>query len=644
MITRGLLIGLALLMLASPARGQEEESIQTLSSIVDQMNSLWQTFQQPLISPERAGKIAEQIIRLRAKAGMLSHRRLAAAFSLRAWREQQNGQTGRALEIYRYAIALDPFSREIRTGYAGARLARNPVNLFDYIPAYSDGLFVAMRTQGGRSFVLVDMLVWLGVAGIVFFSVWLVYTLIVYLPLVHYTFSTLIALFITGELAGVVALQLLGIPFALIPAIWYSLLLIAGLCWAVQPLRLKLVSAAAVIFAAVGTASLDTANVMVKAITLPNVQAAFSVETFDGNRANAALLRNRLVDEGVISGEGLNDDMSRKQRLDLFLYGFGMRKIGMTRDGSLRPGAVFSHLDSPDSLGMRARVNWANIRIERDDFRAGTQAYRSVLGSGDIAEAYALYNLARLNYTLGNINDAEQFMASLASNFPEALTGFNLNDIEQRPQLLDAGLTAEEIQYLIETGIAEVSGSREDRSNAVAVFTDRLTNTHSAWMFFGLGVMLATWLLLRGFGHAAYCQSCGKRYNKHTDLDPANSKICQACNSIKALHDTHDAELRRRQQGRVEAHSKRTKWLEIASLVFFPPAILIFRQKGISTLANLIFWSLGVALLYILDKLPRLESLPYFSHWTILSVLAVILLLAVSYVWSIVYYLLERRD
>ena len=70
---------------SAPVSGQDgQRSVQPLSSILDQMQSLWQLYVETIDNPARSENLAEQIIQLRHKAGMASHSALARAFAKNA--------------------------------------------------------------------------------------------------------------------------------------------------------------------------------------------------------------------------------------------------------------------------------------------------------------------------------------------------------------------------------------------------------------------------------------------------------------------------------------------------------------------------------------------------------------------------------
>jgi len=631
---RTLLIVSIMVFSAGLAQAQDE-SIQSIPAMVDQMNSLWQTFREPLISSERSNIIAEQMITLRHRSGMLSNMMLARAFGLRAWAALQDGNLREAERLYSHAVALDPYSRELRVGAASVRFAQNPINIFNYLPAYFEAVLVSFDTHSGRYTLLNDIFILFGVTGVIFMAAWALYCLLIYLPLLHNSLREALNIPFTLELSGPIALLLLGLPVALAPSLWLAAMLLFTLTWVFQTKAKRIVSIVAIAMAVLGLTCLEVADDLATAASDTAVQAAFSAETFDSSSAVIAALESKLKQQGALNDDGVAATLTDDQRLQIYLYGVSLRKMGVLQ-GNLDLENLFAQLIGPDSIGRRARIVWGTIRIEKDDLRAGSQAYQTVLRGNDYAETFALYNLARLNYFLGNTGDAQQYFDTLKSNFARYIERFDVDTIGVRPQFIDPGLSDEEIVQFISASINEASGGKA--GSALELFLVSITQNQGVWLMLIIGAGFISWLLFRSFGISRYCSSCGKRYSKHNDLDPQSSKICQSCNSLKALQTTVDGRLRRQQEDKIKSYGKIQGLLSLPTLILFPFAITARKGATILTIIVLGLWSLALSFIFTLDKMPRMEALPYFSHWSALSVLITVVLLGAVYGITIVVY------
>lgn len=649
---------LLLAIAALPARAQDDlaetrsdgrktGALQPLSSIMDRMQSLWQTYQSPSMNRERGEIIAEQIVQLRHRAGMRSFSSLARAFAMRGWREIQEGRLLAALDSMRVAVRLDPYSREMRSGQAAALAARDPLNVFEYLPVHIDSFVASFGTAEGRYQIVADFSQWIGVSLLIFAVLWGAAMLWRHLPSLHHTVSELLAVLFRHDLSGILAAMVLVSPLVFgIDFLWLILYLVAA-TWGFQGGVEKGITVGAVIIGLSGIGLLVLSSTMAVGLTDPLTQAGFAAERLDSNYAMVNTLEKALTESGALRDGAISDSLTDAQRRDLFLYAIGKRKLGQELAAGIDLLEMFDRLAAvSDDLGMRARVNAANLRYERGDIRGAMLAYEGCLVSR-AAEPFALYNLWRLNYySLGNLDVAEELMSRLRGSFPDFARNFSIENLEYQPELIDAGLSNQEVQAMIGLGLARANGAPAGIStDPASVFFGFITdNSLLSGIAGALALMLASHFVFGMFGLAVQCKDCGKIYCHSCDIDPKSSRSCQACNSVKALKKAVDAELRRDQQKKIQAYGTWRTWATlIANLV--APGIGTISRTGWFWAGGglLLLFSFTIGFAFSLERMPRTEALPYFSHWTLLTILLFAALCVATWVTAIILALRAKR-
>lgn len=648
---------LVLMILALPAAAQDETpearadgrktgALQPLSTIMDRMQSLWQTYQSPSMNRERGEIIAEQIVQLRHRAGMRSFSSLARAFAMRGWREIQEGRLLAALDAMQVAVRLDPYSREMRSGLASALAARDPINIFEYLPVHIDSFAASFGTEEGRYQLLADISQLLGVSLLIFAILWGVAMLWRHLPALHHTISELLAVFFRHDLSGILAAMVLVSPIVFgVEFIWLVLFLVAA-TWGFQSGAEKGITVGGVILGLCGAGLIFLSSTMAVGLTDPLTQAGFAAERLDSNYAMVNTLEKALTETGALGQGVISDSLTDTQRRDLFLYAIGKRKLGQEQAAGIDLLAMFDRLAAmSDDLGMRARVNAANMRYERGDIRGAMLAYEGCLVSR-AAEPFALYNLWRLNYySLGNLDVAEELMGRLRGSFPDFVRNFSIENLDYQPELIDAGLSRQEVQSMIGMGLARAIGASGGPVDPAGIFATFVSDNQRGVMLAGaLGLMLVSHFVLGMFGFAVPCKDCGKVFCHSCDIDPKSSRSCQACNSVKALKKAVDAELRRDQMKKIEVHGKRRTWETLIANLVVPGLGTVARSGWFWVGAGLLLlFSLTAGFAYSLDRMPRTEALPYFSHWNLLTILVFTVMCAAAWITGLILALRAKR-
>ena len=333
----------------------------------------------------------------------------------------------------------------------------------------------------------------------------------------------------------------------------------------------------------------------------------------------------------MISPDGsLLPGESEKQRMELFLYAEGLRKLGRSRGASgLDVLDVFTSLRGTDTLGRLAAVNLGNIQFEREDFVSAQSNYQFALRN-TYSKPFALYNLWRLNFEKRSHIEARNFWNRLIKEEPEFAERFGIADDLLQPVLIDAGPTPRMLNAMVGRGLAAATGSKEIPTFA-GLLAKRLFREGSGWAAIVFVGMLLSYMIFRSAGLAAVCNSCGRVFSKRGDLDPRVSHRCQACNAALAVNVLVDAELRRFQQQKIERYKRLHKIKCIVSNLLFPGMGNIWSGELLVGAGLLGVWSALAALLFSINHLPRAVVLPFESHWTFLTGVAALILALIAY-------------
>lgn len=616
--------------------------IQSLPTRIERMHALWQDYQDLELNPDRANLIADQIVQFRHKTGMLSNRSLARAFAMRAWRHLKEGERIAAEKEMNIAASLDPFSREIKSGMAAVKAAGNPLNIFEYFPLYLESIFSSFGTREGQYLLLTDLSLWAGVSLFIFCFAWGLSMLVRYFLPLHHAVMEIISPIVSHDFAALIALMLLGSPLIFGFMLHWLLSAYIALVWAFQTGLEKTISIVTIPLIWMAAGLINMSSSMAVGFTDPYIQAGFSGEFQDSNLSMIRDLENRLKGVGVIREGVVSQGLDSIHKRDLFILANGYRKLGFNAIDGIELINIYETLKGDDSIGMRARVNAANILMERDNIRDAMQEYELALQSPD-AKPFALYNLWRLNNILRYTSKANELYNSLASEYPEFIDDYFVDHPDYFPELVDAGLNDQEIDILIQSGLARANGTLEPKMRPVEFFLNFIFSVNAVWMLANLALMGISMIIVALNGRSAVCIRCGKVYCKKCDLDPRSTSTCQACNAISTLKTAIDAELRQMQKSKISRFSKRRWLVGVFSNVLLPGLGNLFHNKIVSGSIIMFIWSFLAGTVYSLDRMPRAESLPFFSHWSIVSAILVIILFLATYPVSLFFSLTSDR-
>ena len=645
-----LLVLLAFGLFGQLVVAQEEEGavpegssrIQPLATRLERMHALWQDYQDLELNPDRANLIADQIVQYRHKTGMLSNRSLARAFAMRAWRHLREGERIAAEKEMNIAALLDPFSREIKSGMAAVKAAENPLNIFNYFPLYIDSILSSFGSREGQYQLIADVALWAGVSLFIFCFAWGLSMLVRYFLPLHHAIMEIISPVVSPDFAALIALMLLGAPLIFGFKLHWLLSAYIAIVWAFQSGLEKTISIVTIPLIWMAAGLINMSSSMAVGFTDPYIQAGFSGEFQDSNLSMIRDLENRLIGVGVLRNGTISEGLDDIHRRDLFILANGYRKLGLNYLEGIDLLQVYETLKGDDSIGMRASVNAANILMERDNIREAMLEYEVALQSPD-SKPYALYNLWRLNNILRYTSKANDLYNSLASEFPDFVDDYNVDDPEFFPELIDAGLTSREIDILIQSGLARANNSMEPRMKPTDFFFSFIFSVNAIWMVANLLLMGISMVIVAINGRSSVCIRCGKVFCKKCDLDPKSTSTCQACNAVSALKTAVDVELRQMQRGKISKFSRR-RWLRgVFANVAIPGLGNLFHNKIVSGSIIMFIWSFLAGTVYSLDRMPRAESLPFFSHWSIVSVIFAVILFLSTYPVSLFFSLTADR-
>jgi hypothetical protein len=260
---------------------------------------------------------------------------------------------------------------------------------------------------------------------------------------------------------------------------------------------------------------------------------------------------------------------------------------------------------------------------------------------------YALYNNWHLHYNLRNLERAEELFDQLLAEHGEFVRDFHIGNDELQPEILDAGPTDEEIQQMVVEGLDRSSDMDKKVTGPISIFVNHLLSMEHIWLLYFLAGAVLLERILVFVGLSVPCKQCGRVFCNACDLDPKASKTCQACNSIRLMKTVLDADLRREQVARQRRFGNMQSIMTMGANILFPGTGSLYRGlTGLGFLLVLV-WSLMAGLIFSIDRMPRVESMPYFSHWTAMSVIVIIVLAAATYpvaIWSAIKIDKKRDD
>jgi len=631
-VRKACLLAVLLAAAPQPAGGQDlPVAVQSTPANVAQIRTLWQLYQAAEGEPERAERLAERIIELRHRAGMLGSTGWARAFAMRGWRCRQAGELNAAVAEYRTAVALEPSAREFRVAMASALAARNPLDVGSYMPAYLQAVWGSFDSARGRYLLLADSVLWIGFTLLFAGCLWSGAMLIRYLLVAHHTLAELLAVPFGPGLAGLLAAAVIVSPLAFGVHIGWVLLGLTAAVWAFQKRGERVVSVAALVFLWLGAGLVALSSGLAAGMTTLSTQAAFAAERFDADETVVQGLEDRLLRAGAIAQDGsLSVPDDQHGRLELFLYACSLRKLGLWHGrGGLEILEIFEALGDDEAVGPLAAVNAANIRLERGEFSQARIACEE-LREREPARPYALFNLWRLHYEHRNTDRAQELWDTLTAAYPGFVRRFRLDDESLQPATLDAGPTPAQISGLIDRGLAAATLRSAD-SVAPTRLLQRELQRQIWWPAAALGGMIVALLVFGRFGAAVSCTSCGRIYCRHCDINPRTSEVCQSCSAVLSPGLPLDSELRRSQRARIDRHER---W---GRILYYPQSLLVpglgHATSGRTLVGCVLIlgWSALAALLYCADRFPRAESFPFFSHWTPLIGIAAVALALATY-------------
>ena len=633
------------LLMTAPAAVAQEEADSTPASvtgsipaIVVDMQDHWKRYSElaDVGDQESADHLAQKMIIMRHQAGMLGSSAFARGFAMRAWRQQQTGNLDEAIKEYNYAISLEPTAREFRTGLASALAAKGFMNIGSYAPQYTQALFDSLGTLKGRYFFLTEFTLWFGVAMLLAGCLWLASVILRHIRSLHRSLSEVLERFASDDVATLLSLVILVSPLFFGVGLEWLALSWAAACWAFQGSGGKAVSVAALILIWVSLSLIGLSSDLTAGTTMLEVRAAFAAERNDSDEAAVLELEQRFAGDVLLPEGEIGEVGNDAKRMELFLYASGLRKLGKSRgaeDADVLD--IFSVLRGSDQLGRLAAVTLANIQFEREDFVSAQSNYEFAL-ENSAAKPYALYNLWRLNFEKRSRVDARAFINRLIKEEPDFIDRFGVENEELQPVLIDASPSEPMLQGLIERGLATATGSKNP-TGAREIWLGRLLETHQLWVVGALAGMVFSYFFFRFFGISGICSTCGKAYSKRSDLDPKVSKRCQACNAALAANAPLDPELRRRQLQRIQKRRGYNKIKWMAANILVPGLGSAWMGYPLEGAGILLLWSTLASLVYCIGGFPRPDVLPFYSHWTFLSILLIVVLALASYAAAIVH-------
>jgi len=626
-------------LLPSPAASQELEDnagFSAVPAVVVDMNDHWKRYRElaDIGDQQSADHLSAKITVMRRQAGMLACSSLARGFAMRAWRNQQAGKADTAIKEYRIAVELDPAAMEYRVALAGALAARDPIGFGAYVPIYWEAIWKSFDSLRGRYLLTVDWFLWIGLTLLIAGSLWFLSVLLRFLRSLHHSLTDLMDRVFSRDISALLAIVVMLVPLSFAVELQWIALGLVAVCWAFQSKTGKLLSLLALALIWLGVGMIGLSSDLAAGMTTTEVRTAFIAERYDADEATIYELEHRLKGSVISTDGGLLPRESEKQRMELFLYAEGLRKLGRSRGASgIDVLDAFASLRGSDTLGRLAAVNLGNIQFEREDFVSAQSNYQFAL-QNPYSKPFALYNLWRLNFERRSRIDARNFWNRLIKEEPEFAERFGITDELRQPVLIDAGPTLRMLDAMVGRGLAYATDSKEIPTFA-GLLAKRLFGEGSSWAAIAFAGMLLSYMIFRSIGLAAVCDSCGRVFSKRGDLDPRVSHRCQACNAALAVNVLVDAELRRFQQQKIERCKRVNKIKYIASNIIFPGIGNIWSGELIVGAGLLLVWSALAALLFSINHLPRAIVLPFESHWTFLTGVAALLLALIAYPTSL---------
>lgn len=627
----GLSFMLLLILPALPRAQEGRTGLQSAPALALDIQDRWKRYQEleDTGDQESADVIANRLIELNHRAGYLSNDTLARAFAMRGWQHQQAGKIDFALKSYQLAVRLNPSAREYRIALAAAMFTRNPLDIGGYFPHYWNAFWGSFETVRGRYLLLADFSLWIGVALLLAGCLWYLAMLIRYLSLLHHSLMEFLTAPFTFSFASIIALVLIASPlFISIPLHWYALGLAAA-CWAFQDRNERVLSVAALALLAAGTGLITLSSQMALGLTTPEIQSAFSSELHDANDSAVQALGVRLEEELFDEQGRFTAPKGRKQRLELFVYALGLRKQGFLRGiNGLDLYDAFKAVEGQDTLGRLASVNAANVILERENFTLAQSMYENAL-TDNASRSFAVYNLWRLNNSFRSRSEAQEFWTKLHDEDRQFVRRYSIDEDRFRPELIDATLNNSLLTELVERGLASAVRADTERIRLPDLYFNNLFGPESLWVAIAFAGMLVSYIFFGYVGISTVCRSCGKVYCRRCEIDPKFSRICHACSALKASKSSIDAELRSDQMNKIEHFKVWKRYSGLVINVLIPGMGNAIGGRSFSAGGLLLGWSVLIALLYSAGRMPRAESFPFFSHWTLLMV-GVAFVLAVS--------------
>lgn len=606
------------------ARMQVREPGSGLGSVpamVVDMRDHWKRYRElaDVGDTESAEHLAARIIELRHRSGMLGNTALSRGFAMRAWRQQQEGKLDEAIKEFRYAVELEPAAREYRVALAGALAAQQPMNVFTYVSQYWEAFRKSFDSIRGRYLLTVDGTLWLGFTLLIGGGLWFFGVLLRYIPTLRHALTELFGKVFSFNIATLLATVALFSALVSGVGLQWIALGLAAACWSFQSRGGKIVSIVALAALWFGAGLIGLSSQMTAGMTTTEARAAFAADRFDADETVILELERRL-ERTMFSPRGsFRTPADNHSRVELFAYVCGLRKLGRSRGlHGIDVMDIFTVLSGTDELGRLAAVNLANIQLEREDFVPAQNNYQFAMQGYD-AKPYAMFNLWRLNYERRNRSAARGIWENLVKDERAFLKRFEIEDERKQPSLIDAAPSPRMLELMINRGLAATAGLAGASIDPLGILSNSLTDVHLTWAVAALIGMLVIHLIFRFFGLATICRMCGKNYCKHCDLDPRSSPRCQACNSIKGAHILLDAELRRSQEKKIERYRKWSKIRRLGGNIVAPGLGSAWAGKPLIAAGLMVLWSSAVALFYGLDRFPRTEVLPFFSHWSFLT-------------------------
>jgi hypothetical protein len=432
----------------------------SVTAIVVDMRDHWKRYRElaDVGDSQSADHLATRMIELRHRAGMLGNTAMARGFAMRAWRRQQAGKLDDAIQEFRYAVNLEPAAREYRVALASAIAAQRPIDVLTYVPLYWEALWRSNDSLRGRYLFTVDFSLWLGITLLCGGGLWFFGVMLRYVPTLHHTLTEMLGTIFSIDIATLLATIAFFAAMIIGIHLQWILLGIVAACWTFQSRGGKLVSIIALAALWLGTGLIGLSSQMTAGMTTTEARAAFAADRFDADETVILELERRIENKIFAPSGGFIVPRNDSDKLNLFLYAEGIRKLGRTRGlHGIDIMDVFAALKGIDELGRLAAVNLGNIQFEREDIVSAQNNYQFALQGFD-AKPYAQFNLWRLNYEQRNRSVARELWESLIKDERGFARRFEIENESMQPALIDAEPSQRMLNRMIGRGLAAAAG------------------------------------------------------------------------------------------------------------------------------------------------------------------------------------------